>query len=129
MSAFANAMANVHRTLKSQAGVKIRYEQDGAAVTLTAIPGSTPVELYGPDNDAEISTRYADWLVAPEDLVLNGAETKPKRNAKITVTQTGHALKDATYRTAELPTQREVWRYSEEHGRAWLRIHSLLTSD
>lgn len=129
-SAFYRALHNSHHTLRQLAGVKITYDQDGDQVqNLVAVPGQTPVELIGAEQDVEAQVRYTDWLIDPAQLILNGAATEPKRNATITVTDTESELYGATFRTTELPVDRKVWRYSDEHSRSWLRIHSLMTSD
>lgn len=129
MTAFANALASALRTLKVHAGVTIRYTQDGGSATLTAVPANTPVELLEAEDAVSQQLRYTDWLIDPTELVLGGSRVEPRRNATVEVTDESHALYGATFVVTPPPADRQVWRYSDEHARAWLRVHTLMTGD
>lgn len=125
----STALAHVIGTLKRLAGVTVVYSQGGAQVTLIAVPAQTPVELLAGNDGVNQQVRYTDWLVSPADLVPGGVQTEPKRNATLEVQDTRHKLHGCQFVVTAVPFDRKVWRYSDEHGRTWIRVHTVMTSD
>lgn len=128
MSALSDVLANVFGTIADLSGVTITYTRGADSVSLTAVPGRTPVELLEGDDVVE-QLRYTDWLIDPAELLLAGSQVEPRRNDQITVADTDSDMNGNLFRCTELPIDRQVWRYSEEHARAWIRVHSLLVDD
>lgn len=59
-------------SLRRTAGVTVTYARGADSGTMTAIPGRTDHEEYGPD-DYSITSRFHDWIVAAADLELASA--------------------------------------------------------
>ena len=111
-------------TLQTTDGVTVSYVDGFGSVSLTAVPGQTPVELIDELGSVAQQSRFVDWLIDPVDLVIDGKTITPLKSHKITRTVSGTLR---TYRVTEIPGG-EVWRYVHD-SQLMIRVHTLLVAN
>lgn len=111
-----DALAIHAANIPALAGGAVTYRRGNSSVTVTAAPGRTDFESYGPDGEL-VSSRSTDWIMAAADLVLDGVATVPRRG-DVVVDATGNEF-------IVLPVNGErVYRYSDA-TRKILRVHTV----
>lgn len=101
---------------RKRRGIPITYRRGDDSVELTAVVGQTATSLAIDEAGSQVRGSIRDYLVLPEDLVLDGAVTKPRPGDRITDPD-GVVLEVA--RLAGEPG----WRWSDP-GRQVVRIHT-----
>lgn len=71
--------------LRGFMGVSGVYSRGAASVTVTASPGSTPVEQVVDDLGTTVRTAGTDWLIAVDELILDGSPATPRPGDVFTV--------------------------------------------
>lgn len=101
-------------TMKASVSDTITYRRGGASVSLSATRGRTEFQAVNGDGTV-IEVVSADWIVDPDDLILNGAETLPRKGDTITDDV-------ATYQV--MPPQGSDKAYRQDATKQRLRIHT-----
>lgn len=78
-----DAVAQLMSGLQDTDGIVVTYTRGASSVDVTAVPGTTEHQSYGPEGEL-ITSRSADWLVRASDLVLDNQQTLPQRGDTIT---------------------------------------------
>lgn len=79
----------VARVMPAAAGGRILYQGDGDQVELGATFGRSEFPVDDGVEGVRIEYSDRDFLVAADDLTLNGGQAEPKRGHKITDLDTG----------------------------------------
>jgi hypothetical protein len=100
------------------------YRRGSATVTLDATVGQT-TEKNAIENGIEVRVRMRDYLIAAQDLVLDGEMAEPKRGDRIEDTEGGVTR---TYELMNPGAGEKEWRWSgSTHTR--MRVHTKQISE
>lgn len=117
-SCIDNAIKAMTDTLRDAAGVAVTYSRGEHSVEITAVVGHTDVEMED-DRGSRMVSPTRDYLIAADELILDGSETEPEDGDRIV------QVVGATRYTYELsPLMDRCWRYSDSGGDT-LRCHTL----
>lgn len=105
--------------LKTHTSRPIVYRRGADEVTVEAIVGRTLLKLDDGYGGVRMEWTDRDFLIAPEDLILDGQRTLPKRGDQIWETHDGKTL---VYEVLA-PGSEPEWRWSDPHCKL-LRIHT-----
>ena len=124
-TAFENALAVINTTLKNADGHSVTYRRDEATVSLTAVP-TAPLQQVVNDAEAVLEeVQYRDWLIDPDDLVIDSTEVEPAFGDEIDWEDpNGNTV---TFEVVA-PVGDQVWRWTDEN-QTLLRVHSLKTAE
>ncbi len=118
-----NAIDAAFGTLKALAGASITYRRGPHSTPLTAPKDSSQFERDAGEGISE-SYETTDFLIAVDELIIDGERTFPKQGDVIEETDpdTGQTY---TYRTVS-PTGEKFYSYAGGMRRV-LRVHTVLT--
>jgi hypothetical protein len=78
-------------SVRDAAGEIVTYCRNGFSVTLSAVPGSSPIDTSD-TNDIPIMTSSRDWILKVSDLVIGGCVIIPQRGDLIKQTIAGKTV-------------------------------------
>lgn len=120
MTLMSDGLTAVHAMLDTHASIAITYTSGAYSVTLDAVPGERRKEQSG-DVVGQDVTRWS-WYVYASELILNGSEVLPQREATITYTNGDRTETYAVFGDDIEPP----WEYEDDTTRERLLIRGVL---
>ena len=113
------ATADALASLAAAAGRSVIYSRGASSVVLTAVPGDRQREIIDADGiPTTVATR--DYDINPDDLILDGSETRPQRGDQIAESLEGTTITYEVLPDGLLPP----YEWADTHGHQWLRAHT-----
>jgi len=113
MDRIAEALSHLDQRRRALASRTVRYVHYGIGIDIDATPARSELAGLGL-GDAIIETFQRDYIVATEDLTINGVAFTP---------EPGDVIEDQDERYEVLPDRSAAWRPCEPTG-SLLRIHT-----
>lgn len=117
------AQATLMSSMLTHAGTAVTYRRGGVSVVLDAVKGKSDIEIAGTDGGQTL-VQSIDWIVKPEDLVLDGSQVTPERGDIVELTAGGKVVQHSVLSIPGEPG----WRYTDPY-RKGLRIHTKVVSE
>jgi hypothetical protein len=108
-------MAWLKRQLRDHASVLVTYRRGNASVEVRATLGISLLRVQDGHGETKVERIDRDFIIAKEDLVLNGQPTEPEDGDKID-------LGDVRYEVMPVGSD-PAWRYTDPYENQF-RIHT-----
>ncbi len=105
--------------LKSYASRVIVYQRGTNQITLSAVIGRTLLKLEDGYGGVRMEWTDRDFLIAPKDLVIAGAQVTPERGDMIRESEGNEVF----IHEVMVPGSEPPWRWSDPH-RQLFRVHT-----
>lgn len=124
MSLFRDGVNWLRDALKASAAHDVIYRRGDATVTIRATVGKSVLKLQDDYGNVRVVYTDKDFIVAAEDLILDGQRILPERGDKITET-----IGDKTITWAvAAPGNEPEWRWCDPY-QVMIRIHTVRSEE
>lgn len=116
MGFFSNAQSWISPALETAAGETINYYRGTKRIAVTAVRGSSEFTEFETTGEIRAQSRTFDWLIATDQLVIDGFEVRPERGDQL-------ELADGTRYDVAAATGSSPWEWSDAY-KTHFRVHT-----